>query len=293
MKHLLACALLTSAFCTNAQWSSSYADVDQDGCIGVGDVLEVLSLFGDCSATWQCGDTLEYDNYWYETVLIGDQCWFAENLRTPVYGNGDTIPTGLSNLEWGTTAEGATAIFGEGGDECSHSIEDFNACNNDSLSLLHFGRLYNHMAVLDIRGLCPTGWHVPSWPEFLILEEFVCSYGFACDQNVYQDSVGVALKSVQGWAELISGQSGNGIDFFGFTAIPGGRRYGQENGQPQFWGIFDAAGSQCTIWSSTKADPPNDIQVWVAQFSANTTNLINTTNPRHMGYSVRCLKNTE
>ncbi len=30
-----------------------------------------------------------FDGYSYAAVLIGDQCWFAENLRTTIYRNGD------------------------------------------------------------------------------------------------------------------------------------------------------------------------------------------------------------
>jgi hypothetical protein len=30
-------------------------------------------------------------------VLIGDQCWFAENLRSESYENGDAISLNLSN----------------------------------------------------------------------------------------------------------------------------------------------------------------------------------------------------
>ena len=31
---------------------------------------------------------------------IGDQCWFAENLRTTVYENGDSIPNVEPQDEW-------------------------------------------------------------------------------------------------------------------------------------------------------------------------------------------------
>ena len=30
----------------------------------------------------ECGTPLSYQGYDYTTVLIGNQCWFAENLRT-------------------------------------------------------------------------------------------------------------------------------------------------------------------------------------------------------------------
>ena len=60
------------------------ADINLDGCVQLGDLLDLLAAYGDCGAeesVWQCGDPLEYQGYDYETVQIGEQCWFAENLR--------------------------------------------------------------------------------------------------------------------------------------------------------------------------------------------------------------------
>ena len=58
------------------------ADINLDGCVQLNDLLDLLSAFGDCGAeesAWHCGDPLEYQGYVYETVQIGEQCWFAEN----------------------------------------------------------------------------------------------------------------------------------------------------------------------------------------------------------------------
>ena len=43
---------------------------------------------------------MNYHGYDYATVQIGEQCWFAENLRNEHYANGDAIPGELSNSEW-------------------------------------------------------------------------------------------------------------------------------------------------------------------------------------------------
>ena len=37
-------------------------------------------------------------------------------------------------------------------------------------NLADYGRLYNWYAVDDARGLCPSGWHVPTDGEFMTLE---------------------------------------------------------------------------------------------------------------------------
>ena len=103
----------------------------------------------------ECGgvSTVTYDGYTYDLVAIGDQCWFAENLRTEHYANGDAIPGELSDGEWSSTTAGAQAIY-----------------NNDASNLADYGRLYNWYAVDDARGLCPSGWHVPTDGEYMTLE---------------------------------------------------------------------------------------------------------------------------
>ena len=70
------------------------SDTNFDGCVSMTDLLDLLSVFGTCAeddseedfseeefGEWSCGDPLEYQGYHYATVLIGEQCWFAENLR--------------------------------------------------------------------------------------------------------------------------------------------------------------------------------------------------------------------
>ena len=66
-----------------------------------------------------CGDPVSYQGYDYATVLIGEQCWFAENLRCQNFQNGDAIPANLSDSDWENTASGAVAVYGEGGSDCS------------------------------------------------------------------------------------------------------------------------------------------------------------------------------
>ena len=91
-------------------------DLDGDGVIGINDLMELLSSFGTMceepeTGEFTCGDPMNYHGYDYATVQIGDQCWFAENLQTEYYQNGDGLQADLSNLEWTNANFGAQCIY--------------------------------------------------------------------------------------------------------------------------------------------------------------------------------------
>ena len=184
-------------------------DYDGDGVIDIGDLTHLLALFGNCEEAPACSSP-SMDGYNYSVVQIGDQCWFAENLRTTTYLNGDVIPAGLTDGDWSSTTSGATAVYGED-DGCDNYSPDIDACD-ETQSLAEYGRLYNWYAVDDVRSLCPSGWHVPTDGEWTDLENHISSQGFSGTE-------GTALKSTYGWSN-----SGNGTDDFGFSALPGGFR---------------------------------------------------------------------
>ena len=188
------------------------SDTDFDGCVSMTDLLDLLSVFGTCNEVpWSCGDPLEYQGYDYETVLIGEQCWFAENLRAESYRDGDTISGNLSNDDWSTTLQGAVTFY-----------------NNAPSPLLEYGRLYNGYATQDPRGLCPQGWQIPSDDDWTVMTNLFGGL----------DSAGLAMKSLFGWSN-----DGGGNNSSGFDALPGGSRYND--------GVFNGTTYDGYWWSST------------------------------------------
>jgi len=225
---------------------------------------------GSCATLASSCSEVEMDGYSYSVVEIGDQCWFAENLRTTEYGNGDVIPAGLTDSEWGSTASGATAVYGEGSSSCYDYSPDNDACD-EAQSLEEYGRLYNWYAVDDARGLCPTGWHVPTDGEWTDLEDYITAQGFS-------GSEGTALKSTYGWYN-----GGNGTDDFGFSALPGGsRNFGNGN--------FDFAGSFGSWWSSS---PPSGGDAWSRDLASIYPAILHTNANLRYGFSVRCLRDAD
>ena len=237
-------------------------DINLDGCVQLNDLLDLLSAYGDCGAeesAWQCGDSLEYQGYDYETVQIGEQCWFAENLRAENYRNGDAIPANLSDDDWSSTTYGGVAVYGE--DEgCNSESPDFDACD-PSQSFEAYGRLYNWFAVNDERSLCPVDWHVPTDGEWTLLTDYLG------DLSV----VGDMMKTTSGWI-------GNGTNSSGFSGLPGGSRHYHNGG-------FNNAGYGADWWSTT----PNGPEAWYRHINQ-LPEVNRFTWGKRGGFSVRCIK---
>ena len=195
----------------------------------------------------------DIDGNIYNTVQIGDQCWTQSNLKVSKYRNGDSIPSGLSNSQWSSTSSGAYAIY-----------------NNDPVNDGLYGKLYNHYAVTDSRGLCPTGWHVPSDGEWTILENHLSGSIVA----------GGALKSTStqptpgGWASPNTGATNSS----GFTGTPGGLR--DTNG------VFSTVPIYGCWWSSSVSTASD---AWYRRLNYDFIYFYRYDYSRTLGFSVRCI----
>ena len=158
------------------------------------------------------------DGQTYKTVVIGEQTWMAENLN--------------------------------------YETENSYCYDDDPSNCAKYGRLYTWAAVIDsvklatdadnpldcgyakecglagkVQGICPEGWHLPSYGEWYTL------FGAVGGQS----TAGKVLKSQTGWAAY------GGItneDSFGFSALPAGFRYDS--------GDYSLEGYNALFWSSTE-----------------------------------------
>jgi uncharacterized protein (TIGR02145 family) len=216
---------------------------------------EVTFTTTSITPAFTCGTSIvsDVDGNSYNTIQIGAQCWTRSNLKVSKYRNGDSIPTGLSDSAWQYTTSGA------------YSIYDNNPVN-DSL----YGKLYNHYAVMDTRGLCPTGWHVPTDGEWTTLESFLGGSSVA----------GGALKSTTtqptpgGW----NSPNNRATNSSGFSAGPGGHR--------GFGGDFFDLGNFGYWWSSSLSGT----NAWPRLLNYMDGSIYRNFNYRSAGFSVRCLR---
>lgn len=131
---------------TRAQPGGSWhPDADGDGEVWTQDLLELLAAFGGswplrasavpnpCAAE----GSVRYQGEEYAVVAIGEQCWFAENLRATRYANGEPLWANLSSPEWLSADVGAVAVYGEG------AARVYAGSADERANLAAFGRLYN------------------------------------------------------------------------------------------------------------------------------------------------------
>lgn len=133
-------------FSLNAYCQTMNYDGNNDGCVNVLDMLNILIEFGQCEDVdfASCGDPFNHHNFEYSTVQIGDQCWFTENLNyLPQVNMSDD-----SSIE-----SPKFYVYAYNGESVEEAM--------DTYSYITHGVLYNFPAIL-YSDICPSGWHVSS-----------------------------------------------------------------------------------------------------------------------------------
>ncbi len=217
----------------------------------------------------------EFYGYTYEIIGVGDQCWFAENLRTTRYRNGDDIPTGLSNNDWSEA------------DSDAYSVYDpalINECDpgDDECVIDLFGIIYNGYAVADSRGICPEGWRVASDEDWLDLKDYLSDNGYYCGSD--EDQVSKALASSEKWMDSATecnvGNDKATNNSTGFNALPGGLRLSSD-------GSFIAVYDRGHWWTSTEL---SETYMQHRRLRYNESTISRSSQHKQLGCYVRCIK---
>ena len=188
-------------------------------------------------------ESVTFDDHTYQIVQIGQQCWFQENLQSDIFADGTAISGDIPSHLWVSLATPGQAIY-----------------NDDVANLPVYGRLYNWHAVNDSRGLCPTGWHVPT------VEELNTLIAYLDDTSGNQYRLG---GQITGW---------DGTNESGFSALPGGLRY-RNNGN--YFYVEETA----YFWSSS----PNNETTSYGSNIGSIAGLFTSPFPVNHGLSVRCI----
>ncbi len=158
--------------------------------------------------------------------------------------------------------------------------------DNNPANGITYGRLYNWEAA---KAAVPAGWHLPSCVE----------WDNMCQAAGGMDVAGKMLKSTSGWNDYIdwdddedeevedSTHSGNGTDDYGFSALPGGDRFGGDHdnfccngGDGGYW------------WTSTeyKGKKGKFKYAYCRGMYCSNDHISGQDSPKDSGFSVRCVK---
>lgn len=230
-----------------------------------------LSFAQPCPGTPTMTDI---DGNIYNTLLLGNQCWMKENLRTTSYADGDSIP-------FGTYSSGTEPFY----------YDD----SGSSIPLAERGYFYNWLAVMHgaassgavpsgVQGVCPDGWHLPSDAEWTILTNYVSSQlEYTCGGNASYIAKSMAYTS---WWESYNGecspcdQSENPNNASGFGAVPVG----------SYWSYgYEDIGHYASFWSSTETDYYSEFAYYLG-FDYDSPEVLGGGSTKSRRFSVRCLR---
>lgn len=240
------------------------ADWNEDSSVDVLDIVGVVQcVITSCLEPIDC-PCIDIDGNSYETIHIGNQCWMSENLKVTHYRNGDEIPTGYSNSEWGFLSVGAYSYY-----------------NNNSDYVDVYGNLYNWYAASDPRNVAPEGWHIPSDEEWMELEMYL---GMSIeDANETGDRGTNEGSKLAGNAEIWSNGALEYNEEFGTSGlmgIPGGYRL-------FYSGHYYDMGTFGMFWSSTAVSGSYSLY---RRLYYNITGIGRYTHGMQSGMSIRCVK---
>lgn len=199
-----------------------------------------------------CGESFidQRDGQEYSTVLIGTQCWMAENLNigTMISGNQNQTNNQIFEKYCYDNLPGNCSVYG---------------------GLYQWNEMMQYTTLEGAQGICPPngGWHIPTDDEWATLVDFLGGGPAAGGKMKEAGTIH--------WNPPNTGATNSS----GFTALPAGSRYINS--------IFYELGTNAYFWSSTEY---NTVNAWRQILSSQDGGINNHNDSKVSGFSVRCLK---
>jgi len=214
----------------------------------------------------------DVDGNVYHAVKIGNQWWLQENLKTTRYRDGSAIPEVDDSKTWSLIA---STFYSTKQARSSYSPQAHTPawcyCQNNKGNNDVYGKLYNQYVVVDPRNVCPSGWHVPSDPEFQVLSDYLGG----------DDIAGGKMKAIKLWQPPVAGDTNDNTS--GFTALAGGGRF--DDGHFAY-----SPGVYCYFWCSTRT---LSNEAYARSMLYTTSLLKRELRPKGDGFSVRCVEDVK
>jgi len=209
----------------------------------------------------------ERDMKSYTAVLIGTQCWMAENLNI-----GTRIDGGVDQTQ--NTPEEIIEKY---------SYDDLEINCGTYGGMYQWNEIMQYVTTEATQGICPTGWHIPTDDEWKVLE---MNLGMSQEQANLTGYRGTNEGSKLAGNEPLwtNGNLDSNADFgtSGFAGLPGGKW------EPAVG--FVLLNSRAYFWSSSE----ESIYSWYRELYSNNAKV-----SRYSyyfgepGFSVRCLQDLQ
>ena len=201
-----------------------------DGRVSYAGIATDMARIRITATTSQCGNPITdiRDGQIYNTVLIGTQCWMAENLNVGTRINSSQNQTNNAVIE-------------------KYCYDDLESNCDIYGGLYQWDEAMQYSTQQGVQGICPPGWHFPTNAEWKALTDYVSSQPeYLCNSNT--SYIAKALAATTHWLTHTNTCAvGNNLaanNATGFSALPGGGR------SPD--GSFNGIGEYDTWWSSTE-----------------------------------------
>lgn len=236
-----------------------------DGGTGVDGATPIPEIVFNPALSY--GTVTDIDGQVYQTIAIGTQTWMAENLNVAHYRNGDEIVNANTNALWN--------VVGPAYCEYPYAAPNWST---------FYGKLYNGYAVLDARGLCPGGWHVPANDEWTALYQDLGGDATAVGRAIQETGTGHWLTTYGTYSGVTNAS--------GFTGLPGGARSSSTGAE------FTTQYGVGWWWTSTELlNAEDEILYWNlsgldgAPYFKNGVSMSDSLHgyQKYMGLSVRCV----
>ena len=240
---------------------------------------------GCATDTFTCPSTVDDpDGYTYPTVLIGSQCWLAEDLRY----DGDPSGAGCTGVGWVNNTDVGWCGYYTGGPFANEGL------------LYQWSAAMNGSTTPGAQGLCPTGWHIPTDAEYCTLEQQICSdignagcaTTFDCVNTLW---LGQSTTTAEGEGSAMAGYEAKwtdndidnwgcatGCNDFGTSGLlvpPSGYRFYSD-------GSYINRSYLAFLWSSSEIGG----NAWYRYLHYTHTQVYRLSINKAIGFTVRCLK---
>jgi len=212
------------------------------------------NLFGQ---TFGNGVT-DIDGNFYESVIIGNQEWMAENLKVTHYSNGDEIAYTYTDCS-------VDSLWLE---------SDFGMWTEYASQPLNYdiGKHYNGYVISDERNVCPQGWTVPNFNDWETLVNFL-------DTSSFPNTAGSQMKVTGGYWP----SPDNSTNESGFSSYP--------SGAIDYLGQCVHILDQANYWTNTiHPDFPIETYFGITLHNGPDAQIYGYVSSLNYGLSIRCIK---